>query len=215
MWASPALKSRRLFEDCLKHSERTSNARGWKISVSVLGQTARRTEYLQFDPFGRPTVIRPPNGADHDVQLAYAGVRRTIRSEKVKSLTGERYSSREMLTDRYGRLWRTVEPSGPGGSLATTTSFYDVGSRLVGVESGSQALMQERLFSYDNRGFLLAEQHPELGVSGNGAVRYGDYDAEGNVGRKGDGVHDLAYSYDAAGRLLSVFDRTSIFNIEN
>src|ERR1041385_1203545 len=63
---------------------------------------------------------------------------------------------------------------------------------------------QQRLFTYDHRGFLLAEQHPEKGASGNGVVSYFNYDARGHVGRKIDGPNDLTFTYDVAERLTQV-----------
>ena len=35
---------------------------------------------------------------------------------------------------------------------------------------------QQRLFTYDNRGFLTSEQHPEIGLNGHGTTHYA-YDA--------------------------------------
>ncbi|MCP3994317.1 MAG: hypothetical protein GY722_04515, partial [bacterium] len=53
------------------------NARGDRASVSEieLGNPSNRTEYLEYDPLGRPGRIRPPDGSVHDVTAAYAGVR--------------------------------------------------------------------------------------------------------------------------------------------
>ena len=64
---------------------------------------------------------------------------------------------------------------------------------------------QTRSFNYDGRGFLTGETHPEIGTSGNGTSTY-TYDALGNVRTKNapGASHDLAYSYDAAGRLFRV-----------
>ncbi len=64
--------------------------------------------------------------------------------------------------------------------------------------------VQTRRFTYDNRGFLLWEEHPELGSFGNGRVTYSRYDARGNAGRKNDGRSDLAFTYDPAERLVTV-----------
>jgi RHS repeat-associated protein len=185
---------------------------GWKRSVSERQAVppANFTTFQSFDPFGRPTLIVPPDGLGHKVTLAYTGdriVSRTVYvnegAAKISATTTEQY-------DRQGRLWKVTEPSGTGGTQVTTTYGYDVGGRLSSVSTTGQG----RTFSYDNRGFLAWERHPEKGVSGNGYVRYLDYDALGNVGRKLDAVgtasattgadSDLTFTYDRLSRLTQV-----------
>jgi YD repeat-containing protein len=56
----------------------------------------------------------------------------------------------------------------------------------------------------DNREFLITEQHPEKGVSGNGTVSYFGYDARGHATRLVDGASDLTFTYDGAERLTQV-----------
>ena len=58
------------------------NDRGDRESVSELGSPGPGglTQFLDYDPFGRPGTIRPPDGTDHDVALAYTGVSSTSRS---------------------------------------------------------------------------------------------------------------------------------------
>jgi len=57
----------------------TYNGLGWTTSVSEWQQypvsQVRKTEYLGFDPFGRPGTIRPADGSAHDTTLTWAGVR--------------------------------------------------------------------------------------------------------------------------------------------
>ncbi|MCP4309596.1 MAG: hypothetical protein GY788_32915, partial [bacterium] len=112
--------------------------------------------------------------------------------------------------------------------------LYDVGSRLTRVCSNAACNAQIRRFVYDNRGFLIQERHPEIGVSevegsgntiidpdgfveeenadaGNDWTFY-TYDARGNVLTKdveGSTEFDLAYRYDPAGRLLAVEESNS------
>src|SRR5690606_13949082 len=74
--------------------------------------------------------------------------------------------------------------------------------------SGTQRT-QTRLFTYDNRGFLIGESHPEKSgsCSAGGVTRnvcYSGYDALGNPGRKQDGPSDVTFEYDGAGRLRRV-----------
>ena len=59
------------------------NALHWKTSVSEQGNTAKLTQYLSYDPFGRSGTIRPPDGSAHDVTLTYSGVRHVSRTSKV------------------------------------------------------------------------------------------------------------------------------------
>jgi RHS repeat-associated protein len=62
---------------------------------------------------------------------------------------------------------------------------------------------QVRSFSYDHRGFLTSESHPELGTF----VLYSDHDVLGNPRRIRRGGFDLAYTFDPAGRLTEVRER--------
>jgi len=61
-----------------------------------------------------------------------------------------------------------------------------------------------------SRGFLVSEQHPELGgVNGNGTITYPQYDARGHVLRKFDGESYLTFEYDRAERLHVVREADS------
>lgn len=196
----------------------TWNSMGWKRSATELG-SGTATVYKSFDPFGRPQTITPSDGAAHDVTLSYNGVRqvsRTVRYNATSQLstTTERY-------DRQGRLYQVEEPSAAGGANTTTTYGYDVGGRLSAVFMAGGGLSQGREFTYDNRGFLLRERHPEKGTWGNGYVRYLSYDALGNPGRKIDSVDspaattgaevDLTFTYDRASRLTHQYAKGVLF----
>ncbi len=183
----------------------------WKTQVTEQGNTAEKTEYLNYDPFGRPTTIRPPDGSAHDVTLAYLGVRKVSRTSKVgNTITGttinEVLSTTQEFYDRQGRLYQVKEQAESNGNDATTTYFYDAGNRLSRVRQVAVAGTQNRYFTYDNRGFLTSEQHPEKGADpgGNGTVTYSKYDARGHAGRKVDGPNDLTFTYDRAERLKQV-----------
>ena len=185
----------------------TYNAMGWKNSVSELG-SANATTYLNYDPFGRPTTIRPPDGNAHDVSLTYAGTRTVTRSMPVATSyntgTGTATETAAVTTETYDRQGRLVQVTEPNG--VNTKYEYDVGSRLKRVcqEAVGSACGQERLFTYDNRGFLTSEKHPEKGTAGNGTVSYQSYDSHGHAGRMIDGPNDLTYSYDRADRLFQI-----------
>lgn len=184
------------------------NARGWLLRGSEWDAPSVLTQYLEHDPFGRPGRIRPPEGSQHDVLLAYTGARQVTRSAPVQlSLGGaEVYTTRTRQFDRYGRVRKVLEPSGPGGSNVATSYLYDVGGRLTRITSSVAGVQQVRSYDYDNRGFLLSETHPEKGVSGNGSVTYSDYDTHGRFYEMQDGNHFLRYDYDALGRLQTVKD---------
>jgi len=184
----------------------TYNGQGWISTVSELGSPGSVTQYLNYDPFGRPGIIRPPDGSAHDVTFAYFGsreVRRTVKVGTSQGVGGQIVESPATTTeiyDRQGRLYRVTQ----SGTLLVTTHGYDVGNRLKSVSQTDGTNTQTRLFSYDNRGFLSSEQLPEKGVSGNGTVTYFNYDARGHTGRKVDGPNDLRFSYDRAERVIQV-----------
>ncbi|HWM95039.1 MAG TPA: RHS repeat-associated core domain-containing protein [Thermoanaerobaculia bacterium] len=185
------------------------NALHWKTSVSEQGNTAKLTQYLGYDPFGRPGTIRPPDGSAHDVTLTYSGVRHVSRTSKVgNSHSGgtinEVLSTTQEIYDRQGRLLQVKEQAESNGTDTITTYSYDVGNRLSRVQQSTSAGTQNRWFTYDNRGFLTSEQHPEKGASGNGVVSYSNYDARGHARNKADGPHNLTFTYDRAERLTQV-----------
>ncbi len=79
-----------------------------------------------------------------------------------------------------------------------TTYAYDEFDNLVEVNLPGQ----QRFFTYDNRGFLVLEQHPEIGSSGHGTATY-TYYASGNVLSKViTEDFSLHYTYDPANRLI-------------
>jgi RHS repeat-associated protein len=182
---------------------------GNKASVSELatGTPSNRTQFLDYDPFGRPGVIRPPDGTGHDVTMTYLGVRQVDRTVKIATSSGsETAATTTEVYDRHGRLLSVTESSGSGGANVTTTYGYDVGNRLSSVSTTAGSTTQNRAFNYDRAGLLTSETHPEKGTSGNGSVTYPQYDARGHVLHKIDGPNDLTFSYDPAERLLQVRD---------
>lgn len=204
----PWREYRKMFDATWAQRLTAYNGLGWTTSVSEWQQyppsAVKKTEYLSYDPFGRPGTIRPADGSTHDTTLAYTGIRLTSRSVKVATASGlETTSTTTEEMDRQGRLWKVTEPSGAGGANVTTTYSYDVGGRLKQASTPS-GVTQTRIFTYDNRGFLASEQLPEAGASGNGTVTYSKYDARGHARRIQDGAHDLAFTYDPAERLTQV-----------
>jgi RHS repeat-associated protein len=199
-----------------------------KVQESELGSPNNVTLYLSYDPFGRVGLIRPPdstpaNGFAHDVTMSYNGVQTVTRSgcvagnapgsPELKATTIETY-------DRFGRLATVAEASaGNGGAVAcgspatggqfvTTTYGYDEANRLTAVTTPAAGTTQTRTFTYDGRGFLTAETHPETA----GAKTYSSYDSRGHYHRRADGVtgvnyvNDLSFTYDAAERPRLIYN---------
>lgn len=179
-------------------------------SVSELhtSGTPKVTSYQSYDPFGRPRLIVPPDGSGHKIDLAYLGARRTQRTVRIgtayNATSGNVTESQATTTEFYdihGRLAQVTEPNG-----VQTTYRYDGADRLRRVCQGASGSTcgQQRHFTYDNRGFLTSEQHPEKGASGNGVVTYSAFDARGHVGRRIDGLFNVTFGYDFAERLTQV-----------
>ncbi len=185
------------------------NAQGWMTAEAAWGN-ANSTKFEDFDAFGRPQTIRPPapEDPDHYVKLIYTGDRIVRRGVSLNlngtSPSEERVAMSYEHRDSFGRLVQVDTPAKPGGTLVETNYTYDVGNRLKSVNFGGQV----RTFTYDNRGFLSQECHPEKGTQGNGCVTYPSYDALGNALKKQEGSRTLTSQYDFARRLIKVQSNT-------
>lgn len=187
------------------------NSLGWITQTIDWGATDPTT--YSHDAFGRATSVRSPDQASENaLQIAYDGISSVTRTAKVRTsgdanavgltnaVTTEEY-------DRQGRLWRITEPAQVvNGTRPVTVYTYDVMGRLSGVCASSAAPAQcgqSRSFTYDNRGFLIREVHPE-----NGTTEYPEYDARGHLRRRYLGAmfgpHDVGFAYDRAERLTGV-----------
>lgn len=95
------------------------------------------------------------------------------------------------------------------GGAPTSGGHY---SRIVEVQAFGTAPApaggrQFRTFTYDNRGFLAAEKHPEQNV----VPSFGDtalykYDSMGRVTEKQDARSHLQFAYDSAGRMTALHE---------
>ena len=197
------IKTRRMMPSGWSEQETSYNPRGWTTEVTESGYTGQKTIFADFDPFGRPGKITPPDGKD--LLLSYLGVRKVTSQAKIQLATGETYVPTTREYDAYGRLRKVIEPSSAQGTNVPTTYQYDVGSRRTEIFTDAY-VDQMRSFEYDNRGFMLSETHPEKGASGNGDVDYLDYNSTGLAHRVTDGPNDLSYEYDFMGRLTAVKD---------
>lgn len=189
----------------------TYNALGWRLSESTW-QQQKTTTYGDFDRFGRAGWIQPP-GTNPGIGIEYRGERRTTRRTRIE-LTGglsDNWVTEER--DHFGRLVAVCEaqasaPGASGCSGLLTTYGYDAADRLISVCSrpNGSSCGQSRSFTYDGRGFLLADTHPEIGPAGNGSTSY-EYDALGHATHSlivGSTEFELRSSYDRAGRLVQL-----------
>ena len=153
------------------------------------------TEFSDFDAFDRPRRIESPDGSR--TELTYSGTSKTSRKRWYESELGSVEATVHEEYDAAGRLYHLTDADG------TVTQYtYDVADRLIKVERLGST--QIRSFTYDGRGFLVAESHPEAGP-----IAY-TYDSLGNVKTKRYSTwtpYDLNYSYDGAGRLEKVESR--------
>ena len=188
-----------------------------KVQESMWEDFSYRSTFT-YDRFGRVTQIQLADSSIAQTLIRYRGEQRVDRVAKVATEAGtEHHACTREEYDAFGRLIRVNEdrPSDGNGNCGgnatmglVTTYDYDEADRLVkvcSVTNGSNC-GQERFFTYDNRGFLLSEQHPEVGPMGNGQTLY-TYDASGNVLSKdvaGSNDFSLRYRYDAANRLTHV-----------
>jgi RHS repeat-associated protein len=195
-------------------------AAGNRAQVSTFKDSAsgsfQWTTFSGYDPFGRPASVSGPDGKT--TSFTRAGDRTVETTQSIAlSLTGaETNVKRRETYDRQGRLFRVEEYSNPSApsTYVRTDYSYDEGGRLVRVcqNASGSSCGQERLWSYDNRGFLLSEKHPEKGTAGtgdDGFVFYSEYDSRGKAWRRRDGADDTAHELnfdfsDPAERLLSV-----------
>ena len=103
-----------------------------------------RTEYLDYAPFARAGIIRPPDGEDHDVTFAYRGIRQVTRTVSIGRIVAsgapsfqrgddqvlEADTDRVEEYDAHGRLVSVTEDSAGVDSGIVTNYAYDVGGRL-------------------------------------------------------------------------------------
>ncbi len=195
-----------------------------KTFVSVPGSLTSGTQYLDYDPYGRPGQVRSADG--HLTSYAYGGTRSISRTVKIGQLDagGNIVEADATTTETYdslGRLVSVKEPAAVGPQPAPgtcnlitcpvlTNYEYDVADRLTEVTTQALEGTQHRTFSYDGLGFLRTEDRPELQApSGHEHDReFLDYSPLGHPKRVIDGSGDRTLSYDWAGRMLAI-QRTS------
>ncbi|MBV9958345.1 MAG: hypothetical protein JO360_07990, partial [Acidobacteria bacterium] len=194
------------------------NALGWLTYSTDYSNTAPQyTVYSDYDPFGRPKVMTPPDGASHNVAYQYAGVRSVTTTNSTATsynkTSGQIYEEPRSSTkvyDRQGRLWKEVnhiiDSFGSPRDVVTTYAYNVAGKLLETKRDGTRI---GALRSYDGRGFLASEFTQDGKVE---TLTYLDLDARGNSRRtqrfnhQTGSVFYLSYDYDQAARLIKVRD---------
>lgn len=181
----------------------TYNSLGWVTSSTDWGASA--PTLFGYDGFGRTTLIQPPDvlSPAQAAKIQYTGISKINRMSTIQTSAGLVEATTTEEYDGLGRLIKVTEPPPDTGASGPVTKYvYDVGSRLIEVCANfTSACGQKRTFTYDNRGFLSSEDHPE-----SGPITYSGYDARGHLGRRyrADGQFDVSFVYDRAERLREV-----------
>lgn len=173
---------------------RATSVSEWEMTLSPTPRTA-----TSYDWAGRPTMITPPAGSA--TTFTYTGDRITSRKQWLATSSGGGESQAETIEERdlLGHLISVREPN-----LVTTTYTYDVADRLRQVCSNNTGTCgQTRTFTYDARGLLTAETHPEKSTT-----QYFNFDARRNATQSyvSSSLSDFAhiYAFDRAGRPTTV-----------
>jgi YD repeat-containing protein len=191
--------------DMTRYRSTTYDALGRKVSESTLGALVNpHLTTFSYDALDRVISVTQPDGTitSFDRTSEPAMTKQTV---KVFTDAGDTDAVTTTQFDRQNRLYSVQEPNG-----TVTTHTYDVADHLTSVTMPGEGVIQHRFVNYDGRGFLLSEQHPELGINGDGTTTYSGYDARGHVHNKltgtPGGTYDLRFTYDAAERLISISD---------
>jgi hypothetical protein len=183
------------------------NAMGWMTHKSEFNaDTPKYTQYLNYDPFGRTGIERPPDGQKHDISYEYKGafsVKRTVQvGYNYNPSNGEVYEVPRATTqiyDRQGKLWKNIAHHGASGNGLDQVVLhsYDAAGHLT--DSRRDGQMASSYFAYDGRGFLFYTTDQI------GQPRYfSNFDALGNALKQRHVNVDLTYVYDPANRLVRV-----------
>ncbi len=214
-------------------------------------------QILDFDAFGRAGKVQhkwivgsAPGTEQTEVEstIQYLGDRQVTRTKTIASVLNGSTISTEAVSfiERYddnGRLSQVIEKSGTGGSEVNTYYSYDVGGRLKRSETDLSGTSgdQIRCWEYDHRGFLLAEEHPELAGTTDPTtaapdppavddIQYLRIDAMGHARRSvggadllnpplpandGPEIANLGFAFDRAERLIGVSDRRIESNLSD
>jgi YD repeat-containing protein len=192
--------------------ETTQNIQGWPTSTSEaqtltgdldLFVPSFKTEFKDHDPFGRPELIKAPDGEETTIKRF--GIGRELRTLSVMTASGRAAITTLKEMDARGRVLRIVEDfdgneSDDPPSKSKALYGYDIADRLTSVALTADGVTQTRTFQYDGLGHLTSESHPESGTT-----TY-TYDARGHVRSKTlASGQTVTYHYDPAERIKSVY----------
>jgi len=194
-----------------RQTQYTDSGRLDRVSTwGAVGSPTGWTAYENYDRWGRPELIIPPDGIEHPehiVTLDYTDVSSVARTVNIGTsrhpTTGEVQETQSTTTEHYdshGALRKVTEPSGAGGATQDWFYDYDVHGNLATVTGG----VQTRTFTYDGLGFLRSEDIPER----EGPITYEEYDPFGNVLAMTENEsrsRGKTFVYDSMNRLLAVY----------
>ena len=186
--------------------------RGWKDRVSEWtdGSKIRTTKFRNYDPFGRPTLIRPPDGNNHEITISHLGARQVDRTVQIAVGGTLTPVTTTEIYDSHGRLKSVTEPSGPGTQTNTTEYSYNTAGNLIEVHTDPGPGQQSRHWEYNGLGNLQFDDPAERTSS---EYFYSEYDALRNPKNvralfldpyQNTAIGGLAMSYDRAGRVVEV-----------
>jgi YD repeat-containing protein len=188
------IEKRTMPDGTISTRETLYDALGQVHSVSEWGDLTKVTSYT-YDSLGRVLTATAPDNSV--TELTYVGGRTTTRKSRVASTTANDLGTLESTVETTDDLGRLVQVAEPGGTV--TKYGYDVGGHLASVKMVDGAVIQDRTFTYDGRGLLQSEVHPESGTT-----NY-KYDARGHMTeRTPAGSSTVTFQYDAAERLYRV-----------
>jgi hypothetical protein len=169
-----------------------------------------------YDFLGRLRTVTSPDGSV--IETRYVGSR--LQARRIRRATSDSGAQTDTWTceeyDRFGRLHEIHEGVGltvdglacAAGAISQTSYSYDEADRLVNVSMTADGVTQVRQFTYDRRGFLLSEQHPERS-----STVYSGFDARGHATGRRDGspsgAFDVTMSYDGAERLTTIVEKAT------
>lgn len=205
-------ESRQLPDGTAKRETRY-DAMGRKSEVSEWESVPSHFTRMTFDFLGRVTNIYAPDYTatnNHVTSLTYTGARQTQRTVPIGTTNSGStvFENPVTVTEKYDIHNRLLEIQEYD---ITTLYKYDLSDRLVEVQQNGWdrqgwSTGSTRSFTYDARGFMTRESHPE-----SNAYDYLNFDAKGHAWKQNQGnvrdVFDLEFEFDDAERLTKVFSR--------
>ncbi len=153
-----------------------------------------------YDVLDRETQTSNPDGTRREFLYNGTRITTTKNHQVAVGVSGLSPVSTSEMRDVFGRIRRVND------NAARADYRYDAMNHLTRVELNEVGGggTQVRWFTYDGRGFLTSETHPELGP---GTVHHRSIDPLGHpelLQYPSDSSLDLAFTYDKAERLIQV-----------